>query len=248
MKQDMESIISKPSPSKVKTLIKNIKSCFSSEQLTSVVLSILLYYWISSATSYASMATYYEQMFGIEPHQRGYIRSYTSVLSLLFQTFFVRTTLQKLGNEYNAACIASFALTFATLLEFSSSFIVFLTIICPVIAVANATLRLSLRSLVTLVAPKQSLGSILAALDVLQNLVAVSVPLYRTMLFQILVKMENDKAKMVINGDNTSMIGDPNPKMWLKSSLVHLASASIILSTLLIKHSRNATTQKKKKV
>lgn len=248
MKQDLENTISKPSRSKVKTLISNVKSCFSSKQLASVVLSILLYCWISGATSYASMTSYYEQMFGIEPHQRGYIRSYTSVLSLLFQTFFVRTTLRKLGNEYNAACIASFAMTFATLLELSASFNLFLTIICPVVAVANALLRLSLRSLVTLVAPKQSLGSVLAALDVLQNVAAVSVPFYRTVLFQILAKMENDKAGMGMKGDNTSMIGDPNPKMWLKSSLIHWILASLILSALLMKHSRNATGQKIKQV
>ncbi len=248
MKQDMENIISKPSESKAKTLIKNVQSCFSSKQLASVVLSILLYCWISGATSYASMTSYYEQMFGIEPHQRGYIRSYTSVLSLLFQTFFVRTAFQKLGDEYNAACIASFAMAFATLLELSASFILFITIICPVVAVANATLRLSLRSLVTLVAPKQSLGSVLAALDILQNLAAVSVPLYRTILFQILAKMENGKSRIGMKDDSISMIGDPNPKMWLKSSLIHWILASLIMSALLLKQSRNATGQKIKKV
>ncbi len=138
--------------------------------------------------------------------------------------------MEKMGNEYNAACVASFAITFATLLELGASFHLFLAIICPVVAISNAILRLSLRSLVTLVAPKQSIGSVLAALDVLQNISAVSVPFYRAILFQILTPPDG-----IANGNESisAMSGDPCPKMWLKSSLIHWALATLILYALL---------------
>lgn len=230
------------SESKLKTFLRNIKICFSSRELGSVILSILIYTWIAMATSHASMTNYYEQMFGIEPHQRGYIRSYTSVLALLFQTFFVQSTLKILGNEYNAACVASFALAFATLLELGSSFHLFLIVICPIVAVSNAILRLSLRSLVTVVTPKESLGSVLATLDVLRNAAAVSVPFYRTMLFQILASISNDGIEEDNHNKRSKMVGDPNPFSWSKLSLIHWSIASIILCCLLLKRSRNPPT------
>jgi hypothetical protein len=243
-----------PSPSsqnKIKVLINNIQSCFSSKQLGSVILSLLLYNWVSRATSYASMASYYEEMFNIEPHQRGYIRSYTSIISFTFQTFFVRKTLSKLGNEYNASCVASFAITVATLLEFgasttsssgsdsNSSFYLFLIIICPIVAISNSILRLSLRSLVTLVAPKSSIGSVLAALDVLNNAASVSVPFYRTFLFQILAPVDESSMSSSSSSSTASMIGDPNPKMWLQSSVIHWTITTLVLCVLLLKNNRH---------
>jgi hypothetical protein len=245
-----------PSPSsqnKIKVLINNIQSCFSSKQLGSVILSLLLYNWVSRATSYASMASYYEEMFNIEPHQRGYIRSYTSIISFTFQTFFVRKTLSKLGNEYNASCVASFAITVATLLEFgasttsssgsdsNSSFYLFLIIICPIVAISNSILRLSLRSLVTLVAPKSSIGSVLAALDVLNNAASVSVPFYRTFLFQILAPVDESSMSSSSSSSSStaSMIGDPNPKMWLQSSVIHWTITTLVLCVLLLKNNRH---------
>eukprot|EP00551_Chaetoceros_affinis_P006680 CAMPEP_0203670760 /NCGR_PEP_ID=MMETSP0090-20130426/6746_1 /ASSEMBLY_ACC=CAM_ASM_001088 /TAXON_ID=426623 /ORGANISM="Chaetoceros affinis, Strain CCMP159" /LENGTH=496 /DNA_ID=CAMNT_0050535693 /DNA_START=35 /DNA_END=1525 /DNA_ORIENTATION=- len=224
-----------------KTLLQNIKTCFTSRQLASVILSFLLYNWMYRATTYATITSYYEKMFGIEPHFRGYIHSYTNMISFIFQSFFIRFTLRKLGNEYNAACLASFGLAFATLLEFGSSFHLYLLIICPIIAVSHAILRLSLRSLVTLVAPKQSIGSVLAALDVLQNGFAVTVPFYRALLFQILSPPD----EKVNNSSAPSIIGDPCPKMWLKSSFLHWTLATVALCALLLKSKTHDDTLKK---
>ena len=226
------------SSTKKKTFYENIKSCFSSKELGSVILSLLLYNWISRATSYASMASYYENLFHIEPHQRGYIRSYTSILSFLFQTFLVKSTMQKLGNEYNAACAASGFIVFATILEFTSSFHLFLVVICPIVAISNAILRLSLRSLVTLVAPKEFLGSILAALDVLNNAASVTIPFYRTLLFKILSQFHGDNQEEESSSSTSVMTGDPDPLMWLKSSLVHWIAATFILCILLLRSNK----------
>ena len=211
----------------VQASFKNIQLCFTSQKLGAVIISFLLYNWISRATSYANMANYYEEMFGIETHQRGYVRSYASIISLVFQSFFVGKAMKIFGNEYNAACAASLGLALATLLEFSSSFYLFLFIVCPIVAISNAILRLSLRSLLTVVAPKHLLSSVLAALDVLQNAASVSVPFYRTLVFRILSKIENENPQV-------SMIGEPSPKIWLKCSFVHWLAVSAILFFLLI--------------
>jgi DHA1 family tetracycline resistance protein-like MFS transporter len=208
---------------------KNLKACFTSKTLSSVVISSLLYGWITRATSYASMASYYEEMFGIEPYQRGYLSSYQSVLSFLFQTFLVQYTFRKLGNEYRAACCAALGIVIATILEFSANLYIFIGIICPIISVSNSVLRLSIQSLVTQVAPKQSLSSVLAALDVLQNVASVSVPFYRTILFKIMSCCAKEE------DPDACMVGDPCPSMWLQSSLVHWIITTVLLCQLLLK-------------
>lgn len=209
---------------------KNLKACFTSKTLSNVVLSSLLYGWITRATSYASMASYYEEMFGIEPYQRGYLSSYQSVLSFIFQTFLVQYAFRKLGNEYRAACFAALGIIIATMLEFSANLYIFIGIISPIISVSNSVLRLSLQSLVTKVSPKESLGSVLAALDVLQNLASVTVPFYRTILFKIMSCCAKEE------DHDACMLGDPCPSMWLQSSLLHWILTALLLCHFLLKH------------
>jgi len=221
---------SSSSKNKFASFAQNLKSCFTSKQLSAVVISTLVYHWILRATSYTSMASYYEEMFSIEPHQRGYLASYQSVISFIFQTFFVQSTLHYVGGEYRAACTAACAVAIATVLELGSSLHLFLIVICPIVAVANSTLSLSLRSLLTQIAPKESLGSILAAVDVLQNCASVTVPFYRTLLFRILACTTEEDS-------NAAMRGDPCPRMWLKLSLLHWIVATIVMSRLLLNQS-----------
>jgi len=217
---------------KFASFIQNFKACFSSKDLGAIVMSTLLFGWISRATSYESMASFYEQLFGIEPHQRGYLRSYNSMLAFVFQTLFVQSALKLVGGEYNAVCAASGAIAIATALELRSSLHFFLLVVCPIVAVANSILRLSLRSLVTQTAPKESLGSILAALDVMQNAFSVSVPFYRTFLFNRLAYADENE------DSEAAMKGDPNPQMWLKSSLLHWLIATAIMVRLLLNRKR----------
>merc|ERR1712014_436193 len=89
-----------------------------------------------------------------------------------------------IGREHVAICVSAFVITTATFLEMSANFPIFLLLVCPLLTISNSLLRLSLQSLVTEVASKDALGSVLAALDVLQNACSVSVPFYRTMLFR----------------------------------------------------------------
>lgn len=154
------------------------------------------------------------------------------MLAFVFQTLFVQSALKLVGGEYNAVCAASGAIAIATALELRSSLHFFLLVVCPIVAVANSILRLSLRSLVTQTAPKESLGSILAALDVMQNAFSVSVPFYRTFLFNRLAYADENE------DSEAAMKGDPNPQMWLKSSLLHWLIATAIMVRLLLNRKR----------
>jgi MFS family permease len=209
------------------SFFQNLKASFATKDLSSVVLTTLLYNWVLRATSYASMASYYEEMFGIESHQRGYLSSYTALVSFMFQTFFVQSTLRYIGGEYRAACGAAAAIALATTLELGANFHIFLIFICPVVAVANSILQVSLRSLLTQVAPKNSLGCVLAAMDVMLNAASVSVPFYRTILFKIMECTDEENS-------NAAMLGDPCPLMWLKSSILHWVIATVVMSQLLL--------------
>lgn len=231
IRQKSEDNEQKHKPSKANkftSFAQNLKACFTSQELTAVVICSLLYHWVLRATSYASMASFYEEMFSIEPHQRGYLSSYQSTLSLLFQTFFVQSALRFFGGDYRAACAAAAGVAIATTLELGGNFYIFLVLICPIIAVANSLLSLSLRSLVTQIAPPESLGSVLAALDVMRNAASVSVPFYRTILFRLLACTTDEDSQ-------AAMLGDPCPRMWLKSSLLHWVVATIAMGRLLLR-------------
>ena len=132
------------------------------------------------------------------------------MLAFVFQTLFVQSALKLVGGEYNAVCAASGAIAIATALELRSSLHFFLLVVCPIVAVANSILRLSLRSLVTQTAPKESLGSLFNRLAYAD---------------------ENEDSE-------AAMKGDPNPQMWLKSSLLHWLIATAIMVRLLLNRKR----------
>lgn len=71
------------------------------------------------------------------------------------------------------------------------------------------------------------MGSVLAALDVLQNAASVTVPFYRTLLFSLAARIGNED-------ENASMRGDPDPRLWLLSSFVHWTAFTAALGSLLI--------------
>lgn len=212
----------------VSSFFANLKTCFSSKILASVVTSLLLYGWVARTTSYANMASFYEEKYGIEPYARGYIKSYQMCLAFIVQSFLVRGLLSRFGGERNAACIAAFSLSLATFFEIHATFPIFVSLVCPIVAVSVEMISVSLRSLLTQVTPKESLGSVLAALDVLQNAASVSVPFYRTILFSILTKVSKEDV-------DASMVGDPDPKVWLLSSCVHWVAFTCVVTWLLTK-------------
>ncbi len=210
---------------KYSSFLENLKACFVSPKLASVVTSSLLFGWVTRTTSYANMASFYEEKYGIEPHFRGYIKSYQQCLGFVIQTFFLRYLLSVSGGERRAACIGAIAVALATLCEVFASFNVFALFVCPLIAASVGMIGVSLRSLTTLEAHKDSLGSVLAALDVLSNTLSVTVPFYRTFLFKAIADDDDDAA----------MIGDPTPERWLMSSFIHWAGFAAVVTCLLLR-------------
>ena len=208
----------------------NLRSCFSSKALASTIISLLLYGWMSRATSYQSLGDFYEEMYGIETHQRGYISSYKSVLSFVIQSFLIRPLLILSGDERRAATLAGLGLALATVFEAGANLNVYLLLVCPIVSITVSILSLTLKSLLTQVAPKGTISSALAALDILQNIVAVSVPFYRTALFS-LIEYLTKCAKGDV--DQCMMTGDPEPRAWLLSSAIHWFLFTISIHWLL---------------
>mmetsp|Transcript_4704 Transcript_4704/g.10503 ORF Transcript_4704/g.10503 Transcript_4704/m.10503 type:complete len:435 (-) Transcript_4704:4-1308(-) len=213
--------------SKYSSFVSNLRLCVSSPELASVVGSLVLFGWVTRTTSYQSMSSFYEEKYSMEPHQRGYLKSYQQFLNFVAQNLFVGTLLSKLGGERHAACYACAFLAASTLVEVSADLRLFVGVICPSVAVASGLMSISLRSLVTQVAPKDSLSSVLAALDVLQNLASVTVPLYRTYLFYVMARYSG--------GDQEAeMAGDPTPSLWLMSSVLHWTIFAILIRSALL--------------
>lgn len=203
----------------------NLKSCFSSKVLGSVVVVNLIFTWVVKATSYSQLGSFYEDMYGLEPHHRGYISSYQQALQFIVQLTLVDRVLLFAGGERRSICFFSALLAVSVLLEVQRSLSLFLVILCPIISLSFAITNLSLQTLVTHVAPANAVFSVFAALDVLQNAVSVSVPFYRTFLFKVL---RSDAEESAI------MEGDPDPVAWVLASSLQWFMAAMTIAYLLL--------------
>jgi len=210
----------------------NIKSCYSSQSLASVVASLLIFSWIFRATSYSSMGSYYEDMYGVEPHSRGYIQSYQRIWAFIVQSSLIQPVLERAGGERRAIFLAAILLAGSTFFEAQQSFIVFLCAICPSIALSTTMIRVSLRSLLTQLAPGDAIFSVFAAMDVLQNASAVTVPFYRAFLFRLLSR-SNHEDDSNASTNQITMDGDPDPVAWVLCAGFHWVVASVCMLYLL---------------
>jgi len=212
-------------------MLSNIRSCFSSRTLGAVVVTQLVITWVSRSTSYAQLGSFYEDMYGLEPHHRGYISSYQQLLKFFVNLALVGPVLGMLGGERQAIVYGTAVMAVATWFESQQSLPLFLSVLCPLISLSVTITDVSIQSLVTHVAPSESLFSVLAALDVLQNAVSVSVPFYRTVLFRVLAADPDDASTQ---RRKAQMEGDPDPVAWVRNGAVHYATAALIASYLLI--------------
>ena len=207
------------------SILEKLKTCFSSKALGSVVVTQLILTWVTKATNYSQLGSFYEDMYGLEPYHRGYISSYQQFLQFIVQSALVGPILHWSGGERRTTAFFTALLAVAVFLESRQSLPLFLIVLCPIISLCFSMTSLSLQTMVTHVAPAHSIFSVLAALDVLQNAVSVSVPFYRTMLFGLLAKDTGAKA---------AMAGDPDPISWVLSSSLHWAVAAVAASYLLL--------------
>ncbi len=205
------------------------------ESLKYIGMSTVLYHFLMRATSYTSMGNYYEQMYGIQSHQRGYLRSYQSVLSLIIQTFGLKYFVKQ---ERHFIVYSSLTLGILSFMETQANLQSYTLIIIPIMTLANIVLHTSLRSLLVSSTSSitTSVHSILATLDVFQNAASVTVPFYRTFLFQML-----DSTNEYDSRTDSSLLGDPHPQSWLVTSGLHWILGSFVFSTLLISSSHKKT-------
>jgi Major Facilitator Superfamily len=203
----------------------NLKSCFSSRLLASVVVVKLIVHWVTKATSYSQLASFYEDLYGLEPHHRGYISSYQQFLQFIVQSTLVDHIMKIIGGERRTTCIFTVVAAMAMAMETRQSLPLFLLMISPILSVSFAMTDLSIQTLLTTVAPSNAVFSVFAALDVLQNAVSVSVPFYRAILFRWLTP---DSAETAIRE------GDPDPIQWIWTSSLHWCIAAGCVSFLLL--------------
>lgn len=212
------------------SIVSNLQSCFSSPALGSVVCASLVVTWVTRATNSNSLSSFYEDIYGLEPHHRGYISSYQQILGFFIESCFIAPVLQWSGGERKATCLYAFLLAVAIGLQlwYQTSLALFLGFVCPMTSLAYSTMFTSLQTLVTTVAPSASIFPVLAAIDVLQNTVSVTVPLYRTILFSQLAPPPSNSTS------GASVEGDPNPTAWLVSCVIHWLLASMALAGFLL--------------
>jgi hypothetical protein len=208
------------------SFLANLNMCFTSRSLGSVVVCLLLFGWMFRTTSYSNMGSYYEDMYKVETHTRGYIQSYQRTLEFVVQSMLIGPMLNQMGGELWAVILSAGLLAVATFLETPGNFPLFVSILSPAIALSTTMMSVSLRSLLTQVAPQDSIFSIFAVLDVLQNAFAVTVPFYRTFLFRILGGNKD--------GNDAGMKGDPDPVQWVVTSGVHWTFATVVMGLLLL--------------
>jgi MFS family permease len=206
---------------------KTLQAAFSSRALGAVVASRLVFTFVTRATSYSQLGSFYEDMYGLEPHHRGYISSYQQLLGFVVQAVLVGPILAWSGGERQTAALLSVLLAGTIALESLRSLGLFLLVLSPISSLCTSMIHLSLQSLLTQVAPAHGIFSILTALDILQSVVSVSVPFYRTVLFSFLTP----------DAEATSMTGDPDPVAWVLVCAFHWALAAAAMSVLLISSS-----------
>mmetsp|Transcript_13912 Transcript_13912/g.18185 ORF Transcript_13912/g.18185 Transcript_13912/m.18185 type:complete len:465 (+) Transcript_13912:186-1580(+) len=221
--------------------VDNLKDSFSSRQLACCLIAYILFGWVRRATSYFSLGSFYEDMYGIETYQRGYISSYHSVLQFLVQSRLVKPLLDWYGGEMKSAVVGTIILSMTTFVETQASIPLFVAFIAPLVAISMPLVDLSLKTLVTKVAPKATIGSALAVLNVLENLAAVTVPFYRVVLFQILswishcIPQNYDLANLLshLSECTPKMSGDPEPVLWILSAGIHWLVLALVFLLLL---------------
>ena len=214
------------------TFWENLKSCFTSRSLASIVASLLMFSWMFRATSYSSMGSYYEDMYGVEPHARGYIQSYQRIWAFIVQSTLIQPALERSGGERRAIFLGAILLAGSTFFEAQQNFAIFLCFICPALALSTVMMSVSLRSLLTQSAPGDAIFSVFAAMDVLQNASAVTVPFYRAFLFRLLNSI-NNQYDTGAAANQATMNGDPDPVAWVLCAGLHWVIASACMFYLL---------------
>jgi hypothetical protein len=224
---DVQAVSTSSHKSNSLSFLANLKSCFSSNVLSCVVRSSLIITWVTRATNSNNLSNFYEELYGLQPHHRGYIASYQQIVGFFIESCVISPFLQWIGGERRATTVCALLLSVVVALQsiMSTSLPLFLGLVCPITSLAYSIMFTSLQTLATTVVPSDSMFSVLAAMDVLQNAVSVTVPFYRAMMF---ARLSGD-----IN-NNISVDGDPDPVAWLSACTVHWFGAAIALGFFLL--------------
>ena len=215
----------------------NLRVAFGSRELGVLVLCRLIFIFVWRATSHSQLGSFYEDLFQLQsPHFRGFISSYQQIVQFVVQAMLVHPILRLLGCDNadsalrTTACALCFGRALSYVLLVSFPFMSFyLGFVLPASWLCFAMIRVSLETLTTHAASQTTMFSVLAVLDILENIVGVTVPFYRTVLFKYLSKDGDADGS---SEQQTLMEGDPDPISWLLSSGTHWLVAAVIMTVL----------------
>lgn len=223
-----DSFDSTKSKTPLTNIVSNLSLAFGSKELAAVVLAQLIMTFTTQATSVTQLGSFFEEMYKLGTHHRGYIASYQQLLQFFVQAMLVIPILNSVGGDIRATAYAMcFGLAVTDVLQAIVPFLSFyLVVVCPISSICSSMMKLSLSTLMTQISPQHSIFSVLAGVDILQNMVGVAVPFYRTLLFRLLAR--EDKLRDVL------MEGDPDPQVWMISSGFHWLLGAILMTCLLL--------------
>jgi MFS family permease len=208
----------------IASVVKNFQVVFSSRTLGAVVVSRLLYTFVMRTTSFSQLGSFYEDMYGLEAHHRGFISSYQQFVSFVVQAALVGPLVAWSGGERQSAAFLAVVLAINFSVESLRSLWLFLLLLCPIKSLCLSMINLALQTLTTQVAPSHAIFSVLTSLDILQSVASVSAPLYRSFLFRFLASDEHA----------SGMVGDPDPVTWVITCAIHWGVAALVMLTLLV--------------
>eukprot|EP00640_Fibrocapsa_japonica_P003247 CAMPEP_0113934382 /NCGR_PEP_ID=MMETSP1339-20121228/1713_1 /TAXON_ID=94617 /ORGANISM="Fibrocapsa japonica" /LENGTH=337 /DNA_ID=CAMNT_0000936167 /DNA_START=206 /DNA_END=1219 /DNA_ORIENTATION=- /assembly_acc=CAM_ASM_000762 len=153
------------------------KTCLNPVCLRLIAVKLFFGFLFRAMTS-ASFG-YYEDRWGVETHNLGYLSSLRAVLSLICQVWVVGFLVKKCGGEGWVIYLGGLGLVLANFLEaLDITLNMYLVALLPSKILASTLLTVSLQSLFTKAIPAKEAGSALGTLNVLSSGVGVIAPLY----------------------------------------------------------------------
>eukprot|EP01031_Cornospumella_fuschlensis_P024762 gene24762-29923_t len=135
--------------------------------------------FVQASMSARHLLNYYEDRFGVETYQLGFLTSGTTVVSLISQSFLVGFALKLCKHEVLAIAVCFLVLGLANVIEtLSSDWIVFLVCSLLPATVFSSVLDTASKAMLINSIPAASLGTMLSSANMITSVVWMLAPLY----------------------------------------------------------------------
>jgi len=143
---------------------------------------IKLVYQIFISANYLIAAKYVSEKYSLEPHHMGYLSSYTSVVSLVSQTYLVGAIAQRFGTERTIQWSFFVMIVLAVWEGIFKSVYLYVALV-PFRTVAGDLITQMFETMMTTIVPKSEAASLFGTLNLLKAVTRVGGPIYGGLLF-----------------------------------------------------------------